>query len=50
LEERIVCRIGTRGFRWLTFDYPYEADTGPQLKYLVQSGECAMTDFLAARR
>jgi NTE family protein len=49
-EKRVICRIGTKGFSWLKFDYPYEADNGPQLKYLVQSGECAMTDFLAARR
>ena len=50
VENRVVCKIGTKGFSWLKFDYPYEADNGPQLKYLVQSGECAMTDFLAARR
>jgi len=49
LEARVICKIGTTGFSWLKFDYPYEADNGPQLKYLVQSGECAMTEFLAGR-
>jgi len=49
-ESRVICRIGTKGFSWLKFDYPYEVDNGPQLKYLVQSGECAMTEFLAGRR
>jgi NTE family protein len=49
-QERVICKIGTSGFTWLKFSYPYEANDGPQLTHLVNSGKCAMRDFLAARR
>jgi hypothetical protein len=44
-ETQVVCRIGTRGFGALEFDMPEDRVTA-----LVNSGQCAMTEFLERRK